>query len=305
MKNQNPRLEAMFRGQPLHLQFIAIALAAIMGEEATNTALDNIVPTEIDFTERVAGMPLHYWHGRPESSIRDEFRNAGRPDADADKAVADIRAAYTARGIPTYDESERATKRAAKRLALPPEASIPPAAPAALSTEGTTPKAPGSPTGEIMAPVVDPDAEPVEATAADTARVEPAHTLGAVPPGFKVTPPAEMKIAGRPYADFAGKSDADLRAMGNVGTRTISAVREYEAAAKAAGYTLPGPTPAPAAPPDATGAPAAALGAAPTPAPATPPGGGLASGNPSAPAPNSPANANSPTGAPAAGKPGA
>jgi hypothetical protein len=145
--------------------------------------IDQFVPRDVDWTEVVAGQPMHHWNGKTRAQV---VKQVGEEGADlVEKALEDRELTFPTSPTET-DESEE----------FP---------------------------GEEIPPVGQKPAEsPATATGAIPPGTQPAQTTGSEPQGERV-------FAGYPYSELRDKSDDELRAMPNIGDRTIAAIREYEA----------------------------------------------------------------------------
>lgn len=213
----DPRISGMFADQPRPIQFLAMAVCALLGEKKTGALVDEFQGRDVDWREKVAGRPLHYFNGKSAAALRDR-------EGFGEDQIQEIRDAYEARGMvfPETDEPGRPVAGSVEEGGPLPLHAAPPAegeAPEAGGEEGEPATASGddlagaltdadAPAGELAAPT--PGAAPVEA-----------------PP--RPAPPDDLEIAGHKFSDLRGKTDEQLLAMPNIGKATLTRIRQLEA----------------------------------------------------------------------------
>lgn len=92
----DPRISAMSQGQPPLIQFIAAALCSLLGKSETDKLIDQYAPRDIDWTEKVAGHPMHWWNGKTRDQIMQQLKTE---PGDAKKRLSEIEDALDARGL--------------------------------------------------------------------------------------------------------------------------------------------------------------------------------------------------------------
>lgn len=181
----DPRIANMFANESPAIRFIAAALAMALGPAKTSKLIDQFSPRDIDWTEVVAGAPMHHWNGKTRSQVVKQVGEEG-----ADKVA-------------------EALKKRELKFPEPPKA-----------TESDSAE-PGGEEEQFPGDEIPP---------AGTSESKPAAAIPPAPQTQESAPPeGERVFAGYPYSELRGKTDDELRAMPNIGDRTIAAIREFEA----------------------------------------------------------------------------